>query len=106
MKAIERLQAEKALVKTELKKKEAALNGEFHYLTENLGKMAINSVLPFTGGQMEKLSSAFNAMNGFLMNLLPASVGDEKRQKYQSILKSVEMAAAGVAWKYVTRFIK
>lgn len=106
MRAIESLLAEKARLKAELNESEKKLNTEFHYLSENFGKMAMNSVLPFSSGQMEKVSSAFNAVNGFLLNLLPPSVGDEKRQKYQSILKSVEMAAAGIAYKYLTRFIK
>ncbi|MBL7924167.1 MAG: hypothetical protein JNL88_08215 [Bacteroidia bacterium] len=106
MNALEKIKVEQARLQVEIKDQERRLNEKFRYLENNVGKIAINSFLPFNTAQMEKASNLFTGMNSFILKALPSSVSDEKREKYQNMLKTVEMAATGLAYKYISRFLK
>ncbi len=106
MKALEKLHLEQAKLKSEIKMSEEKLSDKLTYLENNFGKMAINSFLPFSSTEFDKVSSLFSTLNNTVLKLVPKSVSEEKRQKYQSILKTVEMTAAGLAYKYISKFLK
>lgn len=106
MKPLERIRTRTQDLKKDIKIREERLSGEIKYLGENFGKIALESVLPFSTGHIEKASGIFNAINDTVLKVLPSSVSDEKKQKYASVMKSAEMLVAGITYKYITRFLK
>jgi hypothetical protein len=104
MKPLDRLRAEQSRAKAEMKIRETRISEKLDYLEDNFGKMAIHSVLPFSSEQIQKAGNILNPVNNFIEKLIPSSISDEKREKYKSIIKTVEMAAAGLAYKYIRKF--
>ncbi len=106
MKPLEQLHLKQAKLKAEIQVQEKQLSAKIKYLEENAGKMAINSFLPFSSTQFERASGLFSSLNSVILKLVPGAVGEEKKQKLQSVLKTVEMTAAGLAFKYISKFLK
>ncbi len=106
MKPLDRIRNKKQILSKDIKVREERLSGEIKYLEANFGKMALESVLPFSTGQIEKASGIFNTINDTVLKVLPSSVSDEKKQKYASVMKSAEMLVAGLTYKYITRFLR
>ena len=106
MNPLEKIRRKKEVLKKDIKLREERLAGEINYLESNFGKMAIDSILPFNTGQIEKASGIFNTINETVLKVLPSSVSDEKKQKYASVMKSAEMLVAGLTYKYLTRFLR
>ena len=103
MKPLEKLHIEQARLKTEIQMREKDLTEKLKFLENNLGKMAINSFLPFNSSQFDKASGIFTSINSAILKWIP---GEANKQKYSSVLKTVEMAAAGLVYKYISRIIK
>lgn len=106
MKPLEQIRNKRDALKKDITLREERIAGEFKYLESNFGKMALDSVLPFSTNQIEKASGIFNTINDTVLKVLPSSVSDEKRQKYASVMKSAEMLVAGITYKYLTRFLR
>lgn len=106
MKPLEQIRSKRDALKKEVTIREERLAGEFKYLEANLGKMALDSVLPFNTSQIERASGIFNTINDTVLKVLPSSVSDEKKQKYASVMKSAEMLVAGLTYKYLTRYLR
>ena len=106
MKPLEQIRKKKETLQKDIKLREERLAGEMKYLETNFGKMALDAVLPFSTGQIEKASGIFNTINDTVLKVLPNSVSDEKKQKYASVMKSAEMLVAGLTYKYLTRFLR
>lgn len=106
MKPLDQLREEQRRLKSEIDLREQRINEKLKDLETNFGKMTLNSILPFNTDQLEKASGIFSNINSMILKIIPSSVGEEKREKIQSVLKTVEMAAAGLAYKYVTKFFK
>ena len=106
MKPLDQLREEQRRLKSEIDLREQRINEKLKELETNFGKMTLNSILPFNTDQLEKASGIFSNINSMILKIIPSSVGEEKKEKIQSVLKTVEMAAAGLAYKYVTKFFK
>jgi hypothetical protein len=105
MNALNELRQRKVKAKRRVEEREQKLKTRFNHLELNFGKMALNSMLPMPASQFEKFSGFFDGMNKVLLNWLPSSVSDEKRERMSSNIKSAELLLAGVAYRYVKKFI-
>lgn len=105
-KPLDKLRKEKERLKAELKLGEDKLKARLQYLEKNGTKMALNSMLPFQASHIEKASGIFNNINQAILKILPASMPEEKKQKLASNLKTTEMVVAGIAYRYLTKFLR
>ena len=105
MKALPKIREEQDRLRKEIAGYEQLLKEKVGYLNENIGTLAMNSVLPFNVGQMDRISKIFEQFNAFVFKALTKSVPEEKRHKYEQVLKGVEMAATGLAYRYLKRWI-
>ncbi|MFM9056045.1 MAG: hypothetical protein ACKOQY_05075 [Bacteroidota bacterium] len=105
MNALNELRSRKALAKRQVEEREQTLKSRFNHLEQHFGKMALNSMLPMPASQFDKFSGFFDGMNKVMLNWLPSSVSEEKRERMSSNIKSAELLLAGLAYRYVKKFI-
>lgn len=105
MKPLERLKAEQSRAKAEMKAQEERINHKLHLLEENFGRITLNSVLPLSTDQIEKASKILNPVNSLIDKIIPNSVSPDKREQYKGVVRSVEMAAAGLVFRYLRKWM-
>ena len=105
MKPLDRLKAEQAKARTEMRIQEERISQKLHMLEENFGRITLNSVLPLSGDQIEKAGRFLNPVNTLIDKIIPDSVPEDKKEKYKGMIKTVEMAAAGLVFRYIRKWI-
>ena len=105
MKPLDRLKAEQARAKAEMKIQEGRINQKLHLLEENFGKITINSVLPLNADQLDKANRFLHPVNSLIDKIIPDNIPEEKKEKYKGMVKTVEMAAAGLVFRYIRKWL-
>ncbi|MFN8153217.1 MAG: hypothetical protein U0Y08_02880 [Bacteroidia bacterium] len=105
MKPLDRLKAEQSKAKAEMKIQEERISRKLHVLEENFGKITLNSVLPLEPGQIDKAARFLNPVNSLIDKIIPDSIPEDKREKYKGMVKTVEMAAAGLVFRYLRKWM-
>lgn len=105
MKPLDRLKAEQAKARSEMRIQEERISEKLHLLEENFGRIAINSVLPLNPDQIQKASRFLNPVNNLIEKIIPDSVSEEKKEQYKGMVKTVEMAAAGLVFRYMRKWL-
>lgn len=105
MTPLEELNKEKELLKSKIVEHEQRIIQHFAAIENNFGKIALNSFLPGITSKINKTSSFIPSLSTMTSKLFPSSMSDEKKQKYESIVKTVEIAASALAVKYLKKFL-
>lgn len=102
MNAHSRLKQQQDLLRIEIRKRESNILLLGEQLEGNLGRVVLNSVLPFSKSQRSSISNVLDTTNSILGKILPGI----SESKYEGLLKSAQMILASIAWKYVKRLFK
>lgn len=105
MTALDKLKAEKARAKAEMKFHEQRISDKLHHLEKNFGKMALQSMLPLNAEQADLAGKFLNPVNTLIDKFLPDAVSDEKKEQLKGVLKTVQLVAAGLAFRFLKKKI-
>lgn len=103
---LDQLQIEKKRWKKEIVERENRIAGHMHDLEKNFMSMAVYSFIPLQKEQKDKLASVFSQINHAIGSILPIKISDEKKSRYEGVLKMAQMAAAGLALRYFKNIVK
>jgi hypothetical protein len=98
IKNIEELQAEKNRLKQLCKEKELIIGKKLDYIQDNLGIIALETVLPINNAEKKSISHIFDSLHGVLQTFLPGFA--QKFAQSEKWIKIIELIAASI----VTRF--
>lgn len=99
----EKLKKQQQDLRHQLKQSEFRVQEIFDNLENNFGRIAINSVLPFSTAQRKSMNNAFDSANNFVSKIIPG-IGTGK--KLEGPLKAVQMVVVGLVYRYIRRLLK
>jgi len=100
---LEKLHLEQLKVKEQIKFQEQLLNDKIEYLETNFGSMLLNSILPFNAEERSKAYGLFDKVNDFIFKMIPGNEENKKSERFDGVLKSVQMIVAGIVFKYLKK---
>lgn len=106
MTPLEQLRIEKSRWKEEVAQREDRIARHLHELEKNFLSMAVYSLIPLEKDQKDKLSSVFSQINNAIGAVIPIKLSEEKKSKYEGLIKTAQMAAAGIAIRYFKKLVR
>lgn len=101
MKPLDKLKLEQAKAKAEMKIHEQRITDKLQHLEKNFGKMTVRSVLPLSSQQLDTVTKVLQPVNTLIDKIIPDSVSEEKKDQFKGILKTIQMVAAGLVFRYL-----
>jgi len=97
---LQTLLAEKDRLKLLCKEKEIVLGKKLDYIQDNLGIIALETILPINNIEKTAISGVFDRINNLLKNFIPGF--SEKFAQSEKWIRIIELIAASI----FTRFFK
>lgn len=97
---LETLLVEKARLKQLCKDKEIVIGKKLDFIQDNLGIIALETILPINSAEKTSISQVFDGLHGILQTFIPGFA--EKFTQSEKWIKIVELIAASI----FTRFFK
>jgi hypothetical protein len=97
---LEALISEKERLKILCKEKEQVIGKKLDYIQDNLGIIALETLLPINSAEKNSISGVFTGIHSLLKNFIPGF--SEKFAQSEKIINMVELIVSAI----ITRFFK
>jgi hypothetical protein len=101
IKSIEALQLEKERLKKLCKEKEDVIGKKLNYIQDNIGLIALESILPVNIHQKDSINHIFDGLHSIFQLLVPGLA--EKFSKSEKWIKIIEMIALSLFSKFYNK---
>jgi hypothetical protein len=95
---IEELQAEKNRLRQLCKDKEQVIGKKLDYIQDNLGIIALETILPINNAEKNSISNIFDGLHGILQTFLPGFA--QKFAQSEKWIKIIELIAASIFTRF------
>jgi len=98
---IEELQAEKNRLRQLCKDKEQVIGKKLDYIQDNLGIIALETILPINNAEKNSISNIFDGLHGILQTFLPGFA--QKFAQSEKWIKIIELIAASIFTRFFNK---
>jgi hypothetical protein len=89
---LEALLKEKASLKQRCKEKESAIGQKLNYIQDNLGIIALETILPINNAERSSIGHIFDGLHGILQTFIPSF--SEKFSQSEKWIRIIELVVA------------
>lgn len=101
IKDLESLHAEKNRLKALCKEKEQVIGKKLDYIQDNLGIIALETILPINNAEKNTISNVFDGLNGILQTFIPSFA--QKFAQSEKWIKIIELIVASIFTRFFNK---
>ncbi len=98
---IEALLKEKERLQQRCKEKEQAIGQKLNYIQDNLGIIALETILPINNAERNSIGHIFDGLHGILQTFIPSF--SEKFAQYEKWIRIIEWAVASIFTRFFNK---
>jgi hypothetical protein len=98
---LEALLVEKERLKQRCKEKEEVIGKKLDYIQDNLGIIAIETILPINNAEKSSISHVFDGLHGILQTFIPGF--SEKFAQSEKWIRIIELVAASIFTRFFNK---
>jgi hypothetical protein len=101
IKNLELLLLEKEKLKQQCKDKELLIGKKLDYIQDNLGIIALETILPINNKEKNTINQVFDGLHGILQTFIPSF--SEKFEQSEKWIRIVELVAASIFTRFFNK---
>ncbi len=98
---LETLLVEKEKLRQRCKEKEQVIGKKLDYIQDNLGIIALETILPINNAEKSSISHVFDSLHGILQTFMPGF--SEKFAQSEKWIRIIELVAASIFTRFFNK---